>query len=276
MLRGLNMAELPEIMILSRQMNDELKAKKFESVDVIQEKCINMETDDFKKQIRGKSIEKVYNKGKWIFFKLSEGYNLLLNLGMGADILHYSEGKFGDEYQCRFNLSDNSGFTCKFWWFGHVELLKDNKLGEHKPTKDIAISPLDPEFTPDYFKKICKGRSGVKNLILNQRKIGGIGNVYIHDILFRAKIHPQIPVNTLDKSQLDNLYKIMEENLQKSLDEGGLIYEKDFYGKSEGFSREDFIIAYKEGKKCPDCSANIEKIKTGSTSSYICPDCQKL
>lgn len=270
------MAELPEIVILSQQMNKELKSKEFESVDIIQEKCLNMGADEFKKQIIGKTIENIYNKGKWIFFKLSDGYTLLLNLGMGADILYYSKGKFNDEYQCRLHLSDNSGFTCKFWWFGHVELLKDNELGDHKPTKDIAISPLDSEFINAYFKGICKGRAGIKNLILNQKKIGGIGNVYVQDILFRAKIHPQTPVNTLNESQIDNLFEIIKENLQKSINMGGLIYEKDFYGKNDGFSRDDFLVAYKEGEKCPDCSAIIEKIKTGSTSSYICPECQKL
>jgi len=269
------MAELPEILILSKQMNNELKSKKFESVDVIQEKCLNMESDNFKRQIIGKSIENIYNKGKWIFFKLSDGYNLLLNLGMGADILHYTEGEFSSEYQCRFNFGDNSGFTCKFWWFGHVELIKDSELGEHKPTKDIAISPLDSKFTLNYFKSICKGRAGVKNLLLNQRKIGGIGNVYVHDILFRAKIHPQAPINTLNNSQIDKLFEIIKENLQKSMNTGGLIYEKDFYGENNGFYRDDFLVAYKEGEKCPDCSSIIEKIKTGSTSSYICPECQK-
>jgi len=168
------MAELPELIILSKQMNDELKSKEFESIDVIQEKCLNMEADDFKSQLTGKTVKNVYNRGKWIFFELTDGYHLLLNLGMGADILYYkSPEDFGDEYQCRFHFTDDSGFTCKFWWFGHVELVPDNELEKHKPTEDIAISPLDSDFTLDYFRKICRGRSQIKNLILNQKKIGG-------------------------------------------------------------------------------------------------------
>ena len=181
------MAELPELMVLSRQMNDELKSKEIKSVDVIQEKCLNMEVNSFKDQITGKAIKKVYNKGKWIFFELTDNYHLLLNLGMGADILYYNLSENSpEEYKCRFNFTDNSGFTCKFWWFGHVDLVSDNQLSDHKPTKDIAISPLDPDFTLDYFKKICKGRAMIKNIILNQKKVGGIGNVYVHDILFKA------------------------------------------------------------------------------------------
>ena len=104
----------------------------------------------------------------------------------------------------------------------------------------------------------------------------GIGNVYIHDILFKAKIHPQKPVDSLEPSKIDNLFKIMKENLQRSLNSGGLAYEKDFYGENGGFTKDLFLVAYKEGENCPDCGRTIEKIKTGSTSSYICPECQKL
>ncbi len=270
------MAELPEIMNLSNEMNEELISKEFETVDFTQEKCINMDKEKFKDVIQGKTIKKVYNKGKWIFIELSDDYYLLLNLGMGADILYYKDGGFNKEYQCRFHFMDNSGFTCKFWWFGRAELLNSYEMGDHKATKDIAISPLDKEFTKKHFIEICKGRAGIKNFLLNQKKVGGIGNVYIHDILFRAKLHPKIPVNSLSSVQIINLHKIMKENLSESLEKRGLAYEKDFYGNEGDFNRDYFLVAYREGEKCPDCSAIIQKIKTGSTSSYICPECQKL
>lgn len=269
------MAELPEIMILTRQMAGELLAREFESVEIIQEKCLNMEKDDFIKNIIGKKVTGAYNKGKWIFLKLSENSNLLLNPGMGADILYYNPSEdWPEKYQCRFHFKDQSGFTCRFWWFGHVEFVTDEKLNEHKPTKDIAPSPLDENFTKEYFIRLIKGRSQIKNLILNQKKIGGIGNVYIHDILFKAKIHPQRPVNSLAMEEVDDIYEIMRENLKIALNQGGLAYEMDFHGIKEGYTREDFLVAYKEGEPCPVCNTIIEKIKTGSTSSYICPQCQ--
>lgn len=271
------MAELPELVVLSRQMNDKLKSKEFESVEINQEKCLNMTIDDFKHLITAKTVKNVHVKGKWIFLELTDDYHLLLNLGMGADVLYYESGEdFTSEYQCHFHFTDGSGFTCKFWWFGHVELIQDNDLGEHKPTKNIAISPLDADFTMEHFRKICSGRSQIKNLILNQKKIGGIGNVYIHDILFKANIHPQKQVNTLKPSQMDDLYDNMVGTLEYSLNNKGLAYEKDFLGENGGFTKDLFLVAYKEGEKCPNCSTNIEKIKTGSTSSYICPQCQKL
>ncbi len=123
------MAELPEIMILSQQMDQELKSKELEYAELIQEKCLNMEKDNFIADVTGKKVLKVYPRGKWIFMRLSEGYHLLLNLGMGADLLYYEKGaKWPEEYQCRFHFKDQSGLTCRFWWMGRVELVPDNDL----------------------------------------------------------------------------------------------------------------------------------------------------
>lgn len=271
------MAELPEIMILTGQMANELKVKEVESVEIIQEKILNMEENAFINNIIGKKVTGAYNKGKWIFLTLSGNSNLLLNPGMGADILYYNEGEnWPEKYQCRFHFKDQSGFTCRFWWFGHVDFVPDGDLKDHKPTKDIAMSPLDKNFTKEHFTGLIKGRSQIKNLILNQKKIGGIGNVYIHDILFKTKIHPQRTVNSLTKEEIDAVYEIIRENLKTAIDQGGLSYEMDFYGIKEGYTREDFAVAYKEGEHCPVCNTTIEKIKTGSTSSYICPQCQHM
>lgn len=271
------MAELPELLILSKQMDEQLQLKEFAGGELRQEKSLNLSPGEFLETIRGKKVLKVYNKGKWIFIQLSDDYHLLLNLGMGADVLYHQEGQeMPEEYQCLFQFTDGSYFTSKFWWIGRAELLQNEELAEHKATKDIAITPLDDGFTPEYFRKLCQARSQIKNLLLNQKKIGGIGNVYIHDILFRAKLRPQKVANTIESVKIDDLHHIIQENLKEAIELGGLAYEKDFYGENNGFETEHFLVAYKEGEPCPECGGTIEKIKTGSTSSYICPNCQKL
>lgn len=271
------MAELPEIVILTEQMDQELQSKEFQAGELRQEKSLNLPVDEFIREIRGKKIFKVYNKGKWIFIQLSDDYYLLLNLGMGADLLfHEPDSDPPEEYQCYFQFTDGSSFSCKFWWIGRAELLQDLELPEHNATKDIAISPLDDGFTIEHFRELCQARSQIKNLILNQKKIGGIGNVYIHDMLFRARIHPQTVANTIESVKVNHLHEIILENLKNAIQLGGLAYEKDFYGQNNGFDREHFLVAYKEGESCPECGGTIEKIKTGSTSSYICSNCQKL
>jgi formamidopyrimidine-DNA glycosylase len=136
------MAELPELIILAGQMDKELSSKEFQQGELRQERSLNLTADEFIQKIKGKKVIKVYNKGKWIFIQLSGDYHLLLNLGMGADILYHESGvDLPEEYQCLFQFADGSSFSCKFWWIGRAELLQDEELPQHKATKDIAISP---------------------------------------------------------------------------------------------------------------------------------------
>ncbi|MGL4669900.1 MAG: DNA-formamidopyrimidine glycosylase family protein [Methanobacteriaceae archaeon] len=276
------MAELPEIIVFSKEMNKTLSGKEIKSVDVKQEKILNMDSNEFNDIIKNKEIIHVYNKGKWIFLELSGGYHILINLGMGADILYHDSlavkntEKALEECQIAFLFKDGSIFTSKFWWIGKVELVKNNELKNHKLTKDIAINPLDNNFTLEYFKTLIKGRSQIKNILLNQRKISGIGNVYIQDMLFKAKIHPQKQAKQLKSKEIEDLYNIIINNLNQSIDKGGLAYEKDIFGNPGSFTKDYFLVAYNEGEKCPECNSEIKKIKTGTTSSYVCLECQKL
>ena len=112
--------------------------------------------------------------------------------------------------------------------------------------------------------------------MLDQKNIAGIGNVYIQDMLFYAKIHPQRTISSLTDKEIGTLHKSMRSVLNESIRLGGLKYEKDFYGKNGRYGPEQFKIAYKPGKPCPVCQTTIQKIKTGSTSSFICPKCQPL
>ena len=111
---------------------------------------------------------------------------------MGGDVLYFeSLDKKQEKYQCLFQFEDGSGFTCKFWWFGHIVLVSESELINDKTFSKIACSPFDKEFTKDYFATaISTRKASVKNIIMSQTVVSGIGNAYIHDILFRAKIHP--------------------------------------------------------------------------------------
>jgi formamidopyrimidine-DNA glycosylase len=155
--------------------------------------------------------------------------------------------------------------------------MPSDKVGEHKLTGKLGISPLDKQFTPDYFKKMLKGKkSNIKSFLLDQKNIAGIGNVYIQDILFLAKLHPQRAISSLSDKEIEDLHKSMQTVLKESIKLGGLAYEKDFYGNKGKFGMDQFKVGYKEGKPCPVCGTTIQKIKTGSTSTFICPKDQPL
>lgn len=269
--------EFPELFVLSRQMRSEILGRRISQVEIPNPKCLNIPLTQFKKEIVGKTVETVQNRGKWLLIGL-DSYLLLFHPGMGADVIYFKSGaNLPEKYHIKFTLSDGAGFTIRVWWFCYLHLLPKNRLGEHGTAGKLGMSPLDREFTLDYFKQLLsKRRGGIKNFLLNQKKIAGIGNVYIQDILFNAKLHPKRKIRSIKDQEIELLYSSIRSVLNESISKGGLAYEKDFYGNRGEYGAEQFRVAYKPGKACPTCQTTIEKIKTGSTSSFICPKCQPL
>jgi len=272
------MAELPEITKYAKQMNDTLKGKTIKHIALLQEKCANIPEADFQKRTHGAKIANVYHKGKWIITSLDNGEYILLSLGMGADMLYFEDpDNLPEKYQIKVLFEDNSGYTARFWWFGKFLLASEVELALESNTKDIAIDPFDERFTPEYFESLLKGKkTQIKAFLMNQKNVGGIGNMYMHDILFKAGLHPQRKISDMSSDDIKRLYDSIFATLDLSRQKGSFNYEKDFFGQEGGYSMDDFHVGYKENQPCPVCETEIISIKTGSTSTFICPGCQKL
>ena len=263
------MPELPELTVLASQMRRELTGKLILRAECLQPKCSNVEPGQLEVTLSGRRVGETTNKGKWLFMPAESGYTMLINLGMGADMVRFAPGgPLPPKYQFRLDLEDGSGFTIRFWWFGYVHLVSDDELHAHALTRDLGPSPLDPEFTADDFRRLVRrGRGMIKPFLLDQRQISGIGNAYVHDILFRARIHPRRPIPGLSDTEIDALYASVRDVLGTAIVMGGAYYEKDFYGHPGGYTAQHWLVGYSDGQACPVCGATIRKIKTGSTSS---------
>jgi formamidopyrimidine-DNA glycosylase len=272
------MAELPEIAKFSQQMKATLQGKTIQTITLLQEKCANIGQDEFQARTSGAKITDTRNKGKWIITKLDNGENILLSLGMGADLLYFDDQKKeADKYQIKVLFTDGSGYTARFWWFGKFLLVSDAELASEPNTKDIAIDPYDEGFTPEYFSSLLKGKkTQVKAFLMDQKKVGGIGNMYMHDILFKAGLHPQRKISDLSEDDITRLYHSIMDTMNLSREKGTFAFEGDFFGEKGGFGMEYFLVGYKENQPCPVCGENIILMKTGSTSSFLCPSCQKI
>jgi formamidopyrimidine-DNA glycosylase len=269
------MPELPEIYNLAGQMDKALNGKTIRGVEVRQEKCLNMPLNAFLRLVNGKRIGSATPNGKWICVRLEPDAYFLLNLGMGGDTLYHEPGdSLPEKYQLALTFDDESRLSIGFWWFGYAHAVED--LKEHKMTLKLGPSPVDPAFTLEKFNEILGGKRGsIKTALLDQSVIAGIGNVYVQDILFKARLHPERKIPTLDQGEIKALYEAIRSNLEEAIASGGIAPEKDLYGQPGRLTIDTFKVGYREGKPCPECGAPIEKIKTGSTASYICPKCQR-
>ena len=268
------MPELPEIANLARQMTKQLKGKRITDIGLTQPKCLNISVKKFQR-ISGKRIGETNARGKWLFTRLSPDDNLLLNLGMGGDLrYHKHDDTLPKKHQLRLTFDDKTKLTVSFFWFGYIHTASDKDLPKHKMTSKLGISPIDNEFTVEKLGSLLSGRRGaIKSFLLNQKHVAGIGNVYVQDPLFMARL-PLRMTQTLTEREIEALHRSVCEVLNQSIRLGGLKYERDLYGRTGRFGPEHFLVAYKTNEPCPIYKTAIAKIKTGSTASYICPNCQ--
>jgi formamidopyrimidine-DNA glycosylase len=266
------MPELPEIHTLARDMQRGLVGRTISGIEVLQPKCLNVPLDRFRLALTGARLHSVRAHGKWLQVRTSRGW-LLLNLGMGGELLLTDRQHLPEKYRLVFDFLDGKCLAINFWWFGYSHYVED--LPEHPMT-----AQLGPDFmalSPDEFRALLVGRrGGIKSFLLNQKRLAGIGNVYVQDPLFKAGIHPLRPINTLGEDEIDALYHAIRETLRESIDLGGSHWEQNLYGEHGQWDRSHFLVAYREGRPCPTCGTTVEKIKTGSTSSHICSTCQPL
>lgn len=265
------MAELPEIYLIAQQMQAALPGKTFANFEIIQPKCLNIEPEAFTTALNGASIQNVTYRGKWVFTETDRGW-LLLCLGMGGEILLVDRTTLPEKRRLIFDFSDNTCLAVNFWWFGYAHYAAN--LTDHKMTAKLGPNALDLDAAG--LRALFGGRRGtLKTILLDQDRIAGIGNFYVHDILFQARLHPLRPIQSLSEAEIDSLAESIHDRLTLSIQKGGFAYELDLHGKKGSFSMDDLLIGYKENQPCPVCGTAIQKIKTGSTSGFICPGCQK-
>ncbi|HEX7608589.1 MAG TPA: DNA-formamidopyrimidine glycosylase family protein [Candidatus Cryosericum sp.] len=270
------MPELPEVASLARQMDRELRGRHVARVDVVQPRCLNVSPEEFGRMLVHTQVSHVTSRGKWIFIDLEPGATLLLNLGMGGEALFHRKGEpLPKNRQSAVLFEDGSAFSQHFWWFGYVHAVKTVELASHAMTGSLGLDPLDDaEFTPGAFERMLeqRKRSAIKTVLMDQKNIAGIGNVYIQDILFAAGLHPLRKTTDVTASERRALYAAIRSQLGHALELGGLAFEKDLYGQPGRFT--EFLVGYREGKPCPVCGTVVRKIRTSGTSSFICPICQ--
>jgi formamidopyrimidine-DNA glycosylase len=306
------MPELPEIAVLAAQMTAELTGKTVAAVHVRQPKCLNVSPEELAAGLVGRILGETRQHGKWLVTAVTGGADsdgdsrLAINLGMGGDLLYHQASPSAPgqapfcaetappvpdqqqpeqpaQYQVRMDFADGSALTARFWWFGHVHLIGgqcggggSGPGGRDHPTMELGPSPLDLTGA-EFAALISRSKaSGVKSFILDQRRLAGVGNVYAQDPLWIARIHPLRKAGSLSREEVSALYAAICSVLKTSIAKGGLQYERDLYGNRGGYGRDDYAVAYREGEACPRCGGKVTKIKTGSTSTHICPACQVI
>lgn len=285
------MPELPEVETTVLGLRKKVLSRTFIDVWTDFEKLIKKPSfKEFKKEIEGKKIKDVCRKGKNIVFELSGGYYLLIHQKMTGHLLYGKWEKKKDEWNPlkKGPMEDkmNSYIHLIFFLdkgmlalsdlrkFAKIKLFK--KGGLDRELKNLGPDALKISF--EKFKEIIKSKKGkIKQVLMNQELIAGIGNIYSDEALFRARINPFKESLKLTEKELKDLYNNIREVLKKGIETGGESISDYRNVEGEKGKFDIFRKVYRrKGEECYICKTKIQRKKIGGRSTHFCPNCQKL
>ena len=272
------MPELPDLEVLARSMESALRGRVIAAVEANQPKCLNLPPAEMAERLRGQRIGGVGRRGKWALLALDDGSTLALNLGMGGEARLHPPDAAPDPGRERVVICFEDGWQLwvHHWWFGHVHHVPPGQLDAHPQIGTLGVEPLSDAFTVEWLADALRGRRGrIKGYLLDQRVIAGIGNVYVQDALWRARLHPERKANTLTPDEIRALHGGIQTTLREGIDAGGGPSEQDVHG-NPGRYMERIQVGYRTGEPCPRCGTLVKEVRVGQTNSYICPACQPL
>ena len=273
------MPELPEVETIRRQLDKVLAGQVIGNVQVLQKKSLQGET----LKVVGKRILGVERKAKMIIIRLSGELNLLIHLKMTGQLVYTSKfearsTKFETKYtRVIFELDKGRFLFNDLRLFGWIKIVNDKQIKEilGKMPPDV----VDKEFTPHLLQNILRSSGqAVKIVLMDQQKIGGIGNIYANESLFASGINPTRRANKITKEQVKKLHENIKKVINQGIKYGGSTASDENFvnalGKP-GKYQEHFLAYERQGKQCHKCGSVIKKIKLGGRGTYFCQKCQK-
>lgn len=277
------MFELPEYVTIATQMNAALRGKSILEgrLGNSPHKFVwyNRTHEEFAWLTGEKKVGEATVKGRWLFLPLHPGYVLVLGECGGKLLFHPPGGSLPTKYHLYLGFEDDSFFTAMTTMWGAMELYEAGKEQERAYVKGMRPTPVEPEFTFDYFSALIAQVAGekkqsVKGLLTQDQAIPGLGNAIAQDIMFNARLHPKQPIGELDPAQRRRLYDAIVDTVAEITRLGGRYDEYDLFGRPGGYVRRMDQRAL--SRPCPECNGPIAKMSYLGGSCYYCPDCQEM
>lgn len=283
------MPELPEVETVMRGMMGRLLGERIHAIVVRRPDLRWPLPPGLGQALTGRMIESFRRRGKYIFIRVSGGQSVLLHLGMSGRVmlddadstLEVGEGKLRHEHVAftteggqRFGLVDPRRF-------GALDLVETEAEDRHPLVAAMGPEPFDPAFTADTLLKAFAGRrSPVKVMLLDQRIVAGLGNIYVCEALFRARIHPETPAGLLGRPALKRLVVAIRAVLQEAIDAGGSSLRDYVQPDGElGYFQHAWRVYGRAGQPCPACKGDpgcpgVVQITQAGRSTFFCPQHQ--
>ncbi|MGD9677555.1 MAG: DNA-formamidopyrimidine glycosylase [Vulcanibacillus sp.] len=273
------MPELPEVETVRRSLEVLIIGKTVQTIDVLYSRIIRtpLDVQEFKSLLEGQTIKAMKRKGKYLLFEFSK-VTLISHLRMEGKYIYINNGiRTHDRHtHIVFNFTDNSKLIYNdVRKFGTMDVVENSKINYFSPLIKLGQEPIDLDFDKIRFSNELKQRKApIKQVLLSQELVCGLGNIYVDDSLAMSHIHPLRKANSLTDEEINRLVASMKTILVKAIENGGSSIKsfESIYGR--GSMQEHLIVYGKTGKPCIYCGTPIVKIRICGRGTHYCPSCQ--
>ena len=288
------MPELPEVETVRRGLTPAMEGASLAKVEVRDRRLRWPIARDFEKRLAGQRVEGLGRRAKYLLADLSSGDVLIMHLGMSGSFRVGKDAKPGVYYHEKskstahdhvvFHMSNGATVTFNDpRRFGSMKLVARAKLDQEPLLRGLGPEPLGNEFDAAMLAKACAGKkTSLKAALLDQRVVAGLGNIYVCEALFRARLSPKRQASTIaDRRSKPNarvgaLVEAIKAVLQDAIAAGGSsLRDHRRTDGALGDFQHNFRVYDREGQSCPNCKGKIKRIVQGGRSTFYCPSCQK-
>ena len=278
--------ELPEVEVMRRDLEKDVVGKRIRAAEVRPQRNAmrvirrHARRKEFADRLAGKKITKVERKGKYLLLMLEGGDVLVVHFGMSGQFVRGTKRQ-GLPQHTHVTMEFQQGGDLRYIdprTFGEMFVTSADELGKVKELDHIAIDPLEDTFTWQEFSgELAKRATKLKHLLMDQKFVSGLGNIYSDEVLFAAGLRYDRPSEELSSQEVRRLYRAMREVVQEAIKFRGTTLADeayvDLFGKPGEFQNELKVYG-RRGLPCRRCRTPIDVVKLGGRNSYFCPQCQ--
>lgn len=273
------MPELPEVETVRRSLEERILGKAIARVQVMMAKMVRPGAEEFAHGLVCHAIEKLDRRGKYLLIHLTGDKALVVHLRMTGRLIYCHPDRPLDKHT-HVILTLDDGHHLRYVdirQFGKLQLIDKEDLSSLSGLATLGPEPLGEDFTKEGFKKALRNkRTKIKSLLLDQTFIAGLGNIYVDEALFRAKIHPERVGSTLNPREAVRLYTAVRDVIAEGIENRGTTFRDYVDGTGQAGSYQHQLRAYgRESQPCFYCGRPLERKVVAGRSSTFCPRCQK-
>jgi len=273
------MPELPEVETTMRGISPALLHQKITQTTVRRHDLRQPIPLDFASRIQSRTITDISRRSKYILITLDDNSVIIIHLGMSGRITLYPTWQEHYQKHDHVTIQVENGSEITFTdprRFGLIALTQSTDLVNHPLLKKLGPEPLTKDLTADYlYTKLQRKSVAIKQAIMDNHIVVGVGNIYACESLFRSHISPTRPANSLTKQEMESLIISIKDVLKEAIMAGGSsLRDYATTDGSLGYFQQQLIVYGNEHQPCPVCNSLIQRIKQQGRSSFFCPSCQ--